>query len=218
MKVIFLDIDGVLNSDTDFFELQKFGHPVNEIKGSKVINRGHLALLQQIIEDTDAKIVLSSTWRMHYSLDDMHEMFAARDFELGREVFHDITPQLSRGFSDNHYRHRGAEIRDYLDAHPEIEKFVILDDKDDPIVNIPHRYDDHLEWDQRKPYQSFIKADFSLSVSDDPCANFIHTNYLSGLTKLEMRRTIQILGLNEEAQKRQDEYHKALDMWMGCIV
>ena len=92
MKVIFLDIDGVLNSSIDFFELRKFGHPVNEIKGSKVINRGHLALLQQIIEDTDAKIVLSSTWRMHYTLDDMHEMFAARDFELGREVFHDITP------------------------------------------------------------------------------------------------------------------------------
>ena len=86
MKVIFLDIDGVLNSDTDFFELRKFGHPVNEIKGSKVINRGCLALLQQIIEDTDAKIVLSSTWRHHYTLEEMHEMFTARDFNLPFDI------------------------------------------------------------------------------------------------------------------------------------
>ena len=206
MKVLFLDIDGVLNSDTDFFELRKFGHPVNEIQGSKVINRGCLALLQQIIEDTDAKIVLSSTWRHHYSLEDMHEMFTARDFSLPFDVWHDITPTLSRGFSDDHTYHRGAEIRDYLDAHLEVEKFVILDDLLDPIVNIPHRYDEHLiEWDDRKPYQSFIKSDLSEWPENEPYANFVHTSFRHGMSKLEMGRAISILGKNEAAVKRGEE-------------
>lgn len=215
MKVIFLDIDGVLNSDTDFFELRKFGHPINEIKGSKVINRGCLALLQQIIEDTDAKIVLSSTWRMHYSLEEMHEMFTARDFSLPFDVWHDITPTLSHGFSDDHTRHRGAEIRDYLDAHPEVEKFVILDDLLDPIVNIQHRYwKDGVEWDKQKPYQSFIKADLSEFSKNEPYANFVNTTFRHGMSKLEMNRAISILGKNEAAQKKEEEYMNALSMFL----
>lgn len=215
MKVIFLDIDGVLNSDTDFFELRKFGHPVNEIKGSKVINRGCLALLQQILEDTDAKIVLSSTWRHLYTLEEMHEMFTARDFNLPFEVWHDITPTLSRGFSDDHTYHRGAEIRDYLDAHPEVEKFVILDDLLDPIVNIPHTYwVDGVGYDKQKPYQSFIKADLKVNSSDEPYANFINTSFRHGMSKLEMHRAITILGKNEAAVKKEEEYMNALALFM----
>lgn len=224
MKVLFLDIDGVLNSDTDFFELRKFGHPINEIKGSKVINRGHLALLQQIIEDTDAKIVLSSTWRLHYSLDDMHEMFTARDFELGREVFHDITPSHSRGFSDNHYRHRGGEIREYLKAHPEVEKFIILDDVKPPIVAPAGRYEDpeamygSSAWEDRIPYEPFVEVEYDGYDRLEPEMTFIHTNARSGLTVFQMRYAIHILGLNEKAQEKADEYQKGLELMMGCIV
>lgn len=214
MKVIFLDIDGVLNSDTDFFELRKFGHPINEIKGSKVINRGCLALLQQIIEDTDAKIVLSSTWRHHYSLDDMYEMFTSRDFSLPRDVFHDITPTLSRGFSDDQTYHRGAEIRDYLDAHPEVKKFVILDDLLDPIIKIPHRYDEQLEWDDRKPYKSFFKADLSEFSSVDSAANFVHTSFRHGMSRLEANRATSILGKNKKAIEEEEKFQASLSMFL----
>jgi len=224
MKVLFLDIDGVLNSDIDFFELRKFGHPINEIKGSQVINRGHLALLQQIIEDTSAKIVLSSTWRLHYKLDEIYEMFTARDFSLDREVLHDITPSLSRGFSDNHYRHRGGEIREYLKTHPEVEKFLILDDVSPPIVKPQGRYEDPEDqygstaWENRIPYEPFIEVVYDGFDRLTPEMNFIHTSGRSGLTVFQMRYAIQILGLNEEAQEREDKYREGLEMLAGCII
>lgn len=213
MKVIFLDFDGVLNSNIDFFELRKFGHSVNE--GSKVLNRGHLALLQQIIEDTDAKIVLSTTWRRHFDVDEIYEMFTARDVTFSRDVIVGITPSLSRGFSDNPMRHRGAEIHEYLKEHPEVEKFVIIDDQLDPIVNPGGRYeDDSLEYDDRVPYEGFIKADTKVNVEDDLEANFIHTSFDSGLKYHEGIRAIVMLGRNERAQKEIDDYYESLSMFL----
>jgi hypothetical protein len=224
MKVLFLDIDGVLNSNIDFFELRKFGHPINQVKGSQVINRGHLALLQQIIEDTDAKIVLSTTWRRFYTLDEIYEMFTARDFSLGREVLHDITPCLTRGFSDDHTRHRGSEIREYLRAHPEVEKYLVLDDLKEPLINPQGRYEDPEDqygstpWEDRVPYEPFVEVEYDGYANLTPEMNFINTNGQSGLTVFQMHYAIKVLGLNEEAQKREDEYQAGLSMLMGALV
>ncbi len=213
MKAVILDFDGVLNSHIDFFEMRKFGHPINE--GSKVLNRGLLALLQEIIEQTDAKIVLSTTWRLQFSVDDIYEMFIAHDFSLPRDVFYGVTPNLMRGFSDNPMHHRGAEIHEYLKVHPEIEKFVILDDQLTPITDPQGRYeDDSLEWDNRTPYEGFIKADTSVNVEDDLNANFIHTSFSTGLKYYEGQRAILVLGKNEKTLKEDEEFRASLDLFM----
>ena len=61
MNIIFLDVDGVLNS-LDYFESLKS----NETKvnmGHNEIDERKLPILKQIVEDNNAYIVLSSTWR-----------------------------------------------------------------------------------------------------------------------------------------------------------
>ena len=55
-KIIFLDIDGVLNS-IDYFEHTK------HCKGYSEINPKKVKLLKEIVDRTGAEIVLSSTWR-----------------------------------------------------------------------------------------------------------------------------------------------------------
>lgn len=55
-KYIFLDIDGVLNSN-DWFEKNKDVDGLVEIDPSKLI------LLKEIVDCTEAKIILSSSWR-----------------------------------------------------------------------------------------------------------------------------------------------------------
>jgi len=197
-KVVILDIDGVLNSSTDFFELKVLGHPINE--GNKVINRGHLALLQHIIEETDAKIVLSSTWRLVFSLDEIHQMFADRGFTAGRTSFIGQTPNHKRGMSDHGYNHRGTEIKAYLNDNPTVDKFVILDDINSEIEN-----------------EGFIKADTSKFHDPTSGENFVHTSDNCGLKVHEMFRAIEILGRNDKAQKRQDEYDAAIDLLAGCL-
>ena len=59
MKVIFLDIDGVLNEDTT---------PTRTQSCALFIDQEKLLRLKRIIDATQAKIVLSSTWR--YDRDD----------------------------------------------------------------------------------------------------------------------------------------------------
>lgn len=57
MKVIFLDIDGVLNSRT--YDRKRNWNEQTDIDETR------LPLIKEIVDATDAKIVLSSTWRQH---------------------------------------------------------------------------------------------------------------------------------------------------------
>ena len=63
MKVIFLDFDGVLNSAKYLL-----GHGDCGV----AIDPARMALLKQIVDATDAKIVLSTSWREHWSKDLMN--------------------------------------------------------------------------------------------------------------------------------------------------
>ena len=55
MKVIFLDIDGVLNSDASLMVDDR-------VEGDLILN------LKYIVDKTDAKIILSSSWRLYFKL------------------------------------------------------------------------------------------------------------------------------------------------------
>jgi hypothetical protein len=108
MKVIFLDIDGVLNvMHPDRDEYGRCFHPHFEDN------------LKRIIKETGAKIVISSTWRAS-GLMVMQEMWIKR--QLAGEVI-DITCHLKS-------RRRGQEIQVWLDSN-EVESYVILDDDTD---------------------------------------------------------------------------------------
>ena len=56
-KIIFLDIDGVLNSEEYFKTLPPVSTELDDIDESKV------QLLKEIVDRTGAQIILSSTWR-----------------------------------------------------------------------------------------------------------------------------------------------------------
>ena len=58
MKIIFLDVDGVLNNINDFKQKKN----KEELEHGLVLSKPKIKLLHQIQEKTGAKIVLSSTW------------------------------------------------------------------------------------------------------------------------------------------------------------
>jgi hypothetical protein len=102
VKVLFLDIDGVVNNKrTD----KKFRNLI-------AIDPAMAALVQRIVQNTGCEIVLSSSWRLFQN---------GRD-EIERKVckFADITPIL--------HAPRGHEIKVWLTLHPEIQHYAILDD------------------------------------------------------------------------------------------
>ena len=108
MKIIFLDVDGVLNSYKDRF--------------SYILETDyHLELLQRLVEQTGAKLVLSSSWRLGERIDDT---LATRLKDFNMKTI-GSTPCLIDSC-------RGDEIREWMDkCKEEIESFVILDDESD---------------------------------------------------------------------------------------
>ena len=115
MKVIFLDIDGVLNCDRYLVE--------NKCRGIG-IDPERLELISDIVRASDANIVLTTSWRAHWSEKEeecdllgkeINDAFA----EFGLEVY-GKTPSL--------YYNREQEIKAWLEDNPEVTQFVIIDD------------------------------------------------------------------------------------------
>ncbi len=120
MKIIFLDIDGVLNSD-----MYLASHP--DTSDNDRIDLSRVKLLADLVKATDAKIVLTSTWRVDWNIIPLlcgdfgkylNECFAAYDLSIL-----DKTPVISL------LSGRRKEILTWLSRHrSEVESFVILDD------------------------------------------------------------------------------------------
>ncbi|MBQ9429351.1 MAG: hypothetical protein IJU41_07410 [Clostridia bacterium] len=116
MKVIFLDIDGVLNSKV--YDRQR-----GEADGN--IDKTRLPLLKRLADETGADIVLSSSWRRRWEKDPAACDPAGRELcatfaEAGLAIL-DKTPCLEK-------RSRADEVRAWLSAHPGVQSFVIFDD------------------------------------------------------------------------------------------
>jgi hypothetical protein len=121
MKVIFLDIDGVLNvipRDRDAY--------------GGIFHQNFVDNLGRIVEETGAKIIISSSWR-HGGIQRMLDMWEFR--KLPGEVI-GVTPDLWAEIEGEDFYEklqRGHEIQSVLDRMPEIERYVILDDDNDML-------------------------------------------------------------------------------------
>lgn len=111
MKVIFLDVDGVLNSDEYFNSIKD--KKINTIENQIDINK--VKLLKQAVNTTGAKLVLSSSWRYTKNANNLKALL------LNYGMIVDSTPFLNN--------ERGKEIKKWLEEHKNVEDYVILDDE-----------------------------------------------------------------------------------------
>ena len=80
MKLIFLDIDGVLNSH-DYF-LKRYSE-TGKMQGGirpESIDPDALRRLERILEETDAKIIVSSTWRLGQTVEQLQDLLESAGF------------------------------------------------------------------------------------------------------------------------------------------
>lgn len=114
MKIIFLDVDGVLND-----QAWLRSYTTSEIDEARVER------LAEIVKATDAKIVLSSSWRVLVDELDDTDMYIWDDFvnklrKFGLEVY-DRTPVIGMD--------RPLEIKTWLDCHDsQVDTYISLDD------------------------------------------------------------------------------------------
>lgn len=112
-KVIFLDVDGVMTSvRTGWHNWDIYA----------------VSFLKWACEMSGTKIVISSTWRYNRNRDFFEAIFP--------NLIHDDwkTPNDLSNFD---IKCRGDEIKIWLDRHPEVDTYVILDDDDDMLGDQP---------------------------------------------------------------------------------
>lgn len=117
MKIIFLDIDGVLNS---------FKYDLERGEGDGDIDVTRLPLLKSLVDKTGARIVISSSWRKHWDKDEIERTPKGEEINLTFEKaglsIYDKTPD------DEVVDGRTAQIKLWLKEHREVSSFVIFDD------------------------------------------------------------------------------------------
>lgn len=130
-----------------------------------------MVLVGRILDATNAKIVISSSWR-RYSLEEtIKHITDASNFFVGGNPFPypeavvGVTERMYSFCYPNNDRHfglpRGREIEHYLNQHSDIDSYVIIDDDQDMLL---------------------CQAE-----------NFVHTDGEIGLTEDDVERAIKIL-------------------------
>ena len=117
MNVIFLDIDGVLRTDvSDRYWSEVTGQPIPKSVFDRLFSSHSIAILNEIVYITGAKVVITSTWRVQHSLEQLRSIFKIRGF---RGQIIDTTKIIGN---------RGEEIQEWLDDTHVVNKYVVIDD------------------------------------------------------------------------------------------
>ena len=110
--VVFLDIDGVLN-------ITSASYTTAASKRNHLIEPHLVQRLEWFLKKTDASIVISSSWR--YELNKLKEEMQKEGFQYWNRII----GTTSKSFLPYY---RGEQIQKWLNEHPQILNYVVIDD------------------------------------------------------------------------------------------
>ena len=111
--ILFLDIDGVLASFRSTFASGNWPHDLDNMDEFDGVAIG---MIQRLVREYDARVVVSSTWRMSFTYQQI-----GKAFDL---------PTI--GSADQGSGIRGEQIKRWLDINPS-KTYAILDDSNDML-------------------------------------------------------------------------------------
>lgn len=142
-KYIFLDVDGVLNGNHSILKYELFPNYLNNLK--------------ILVDETKAKIILSSSWRNFFHKEN-DKLVANIPNKRGDLLLKELSKLNLKIFDTTKLGYlstvRGEEIKEWLDINaPKNYKYIILDDDNDML-------DEQLN--------NFIQTKFNgLSINDE---------------------------------------------------
>jgi hypothetical protein len=145
MRALFLDVDGVLNSEAFLLKIdarhRQLGHIAHDcgcFHHDQQIDREAVARVNRIVLKTSAKIVISSSWRKLYDPSELQRVLVERGLLaeiIGETPDGHKDPEMIVVHGHPERMERGYEIDLWLRRHPEVERWVILDDGGDMAMH-----------------------------------------------------------------------------------
>lgn len=174
LKLLFLDIDGVLNSMPSTDEIKQLKKQLCEYKFQMKLyglDEELVKLLKLIIERTQCKIVFSTSWRYfkdHPIVGSDWRKSLSEMLNVSQDIFLGNTANISfcaGGWDVGYNRRRGLEIKNWIENHTEPGKFkyCVIDDEIDDIISVI------------------------------PESKVIHTNYKTGLSIHDVDKACRLL-------------------------
>jgi hypothetical protein len=148
MKVIFLDHDGVICLSTEWGgrhkKQKKWGGRKMSMSDMEIpleyrfdnFNKKAVKVLNEILEETGAEIVVSSDWKLHCNLEEMGEYYESQGI-IKKPISFTLKSHECKWYDNNVFpwerqwdleQSRSIEIKQYLADHPEITNWVAVDD------------------------------------------------------------------------------------------
>ena len=112
MNIVFLDVDGVLNSIE--YLTQMYKKLKRTLKQEEMLDPICINNLKEIVDKTNARIVITSSWKI-CDLDILIKVFSKYNLQV-----YDATI--------NYGDKRGKEIREWLDNNKDVNNYIIIDD------------------------------------------------------------------------------------------
>lgn len=119
-RYIFLDIDGVINTERHQLRLRRSNLPCRD-DNMPFFDPEAVANLQQIVEVTEASVIITSSWR-HKGMEVMEDVWYSRKMP---GILEGLTPTATHSL----FCTRGMEILQWLADRQEVDsRYVIIDD------------------------------------------------------------------------------------------
>jgi hypothetical protein len=160
MKVIFLDHDGVICLSTEwggrYKKQNKWGGRKLSMTGLEIpveyrfdnFNKKAISILNEILEETGAEIVVSSDWKRWATVEEMGEYYEAQGIIKKPIAFTDSI--LSANYEEFPWEYpldleqtRSLEIAEYLTNFPSITNWVAIDDLN---MSLRRKEDGEYSW------------------------------------------------------------------------
>ena len=158
---IFLDIDGVMNNRIDW--MRKVDNKSENFEDHRMFCDEAWQMLSDVCKEIDAKVILSSSWRLSLKKDgDVIVPVNPKCYLSNRllNYFDKYNIKLN-GLTTNYYDYRGKQIQEYVKKYfGEYDKYIVLDDE---VCDI----------NGYVPREQIIKTEFETGLLPEHCEKII---------------------------------------------